>query len=143
LSFLRTAFFGVVKNVELVNVGQDFNQFHPAPGVPFTYLSLGDVVPAHTHPRSHASDVQIGAFQTHIPNSHFGSRSARLLEQRSHRVSPERGLKSKVLTLVDGSYEQTAAFLPGQSICFFLADLEEFRTELARCRVRIACDLIQ
>src|SRR6266850_2213703 len=117
--------------------GRSSIKLHPAPGVPFTYLCLRDVVPAHGNHRPHTSDVQISAFQAHIPDSHFGSPSARLLEQRSHRVSPERGLKGKVLTLVDGSYEQTAAFLPSQSISFFLADFGEFQAELARCRVRI------
>jgi len=126
LVLLRIAFSVLSKNLSSATWGKSSINFHPAPGVPFTYLSLGDVVPAHAHPRPHASDVQIGAFQTHIPNSHFGS-PALAFSSTKPSCFPQAWSQSKVLTLVDGSYEQTAAFLPSQSICFFLADFGEFQ----------------
>jgi len=88
MPFLRISFFRVVKDFQLCQVREEFDQIGATAGVSFTDLVLRNVVPTEFHSRAHPSDVQFRTFQANVPNANFQTLRGRCFQQRGYGVSP-------------------------------------------------------
>ena len=117
-SGMRVRFKAVIENSQLRESWHELNQIDTTPVVALSNVFFRNVVPASSHPRSNACDVQFRASQSYAPDAHVDSGRQGLLEKPGDGVPPERRLECEVEASGNRSFQQAFSRMPGGAVRF-------------------------